>query len=120
MKEADEIADANARKASSKAKECYDQRANSSVLQPGDRVLVRNLLKFFGPGKLRSHWEDKIHVIVRCLSEDIPVYQVCPANGGGRIVLYIVIYSFLVTIYCHKNLHHQLLQSRIVKQLLNT
>ena len=55
MKEAYEIADANAHKASSKAKEYYDQRANSSVLQPGDRVFVRDLLRFSGPGKLRSH-----------------------------------------------------------------
>ena len=61
MKEAYEIADAKARKASSKAKEYYDQLANSSVLLPGDRVLVRNLHKCSGPGKLRSHWEDKIH-----------------------------------------------------------
>eukprot|EP00794_Sanderia_malayensis_P000990 gene990-303_t len=31
-----------------------------------------------GPGKLRSHWERKIHYVVKRLSDESPVYQVVP------------------------------------------
>ena len=85
MQDAYELANTNAKQASSKAKEYYDRKANSSVLQTGDRVLVRNLGRFSGPGKLRSHWESKIHVVVRRMSNDGPVYQVRPEGDKGRL-----------------------------------
>ncbi|KAF0046076.1 hypothetical protein F2P81_002605 [Scophthalmus maximus] len=37
-----------------------------------------------GPGKLRSHWEDTIHTVVRQVSKDIPVYELRPEKGEGR------------------------------------
>ena len=37
-----------------------------------------------GPGKLRSHWEERIHVVVSRKGEDSPVYEVKPEHGPGR------------------------------------
>lgn len=66
-----------------KGKRAYDRRVCSSELHPGDRVLVRNLSKRAGPGKLRSHWEEKIYVVVTRKGTDSPVYTVKPEARGG-------------------------------------
>ena len=41
-----------------------------------------------GPGKLRSHWEDRVHVVVSRKGDDSPVYEVKPevGSGGNRIL----------------------------------
>ncbi|KAK3721270.1 hypothetical protein QZH41_002027 [Actinostola sp. cb2023] len=67
-----------------RAKQHYDKRIRSSVLEPGDRVLVRNLTPRGGPGKLRSYWEKDIHVVVRRKSPESPVYDLRPEGGRGR------------------------------------
>lgn len=36
-----------------------------TVLKQSDRVLVRNIKQRGGPGKLRSHWEEQIHVVLK-------------------------------------------------------
>ena len=64
MKEAYQIAQQNAKKTAERDREYYNKRVSGGVLQPGDRVLVRNLIERGGPGKLRSHWEHVIHVVV--------------------------------------------------------
>ena len=51
-----------------KNKETAEVRYNNShmiacSLRPGDRVLVRNVKRFQGPGKLRSYWEDQIYIV---------------------------------------------------------
>ena len=85
MQEAYEIAAANAKKRTDRGKKYYDQKAKNVVLEPGDRVLVRNLGERGGPGKLRSFWEERVHVIVRRISKKLPVYEVKPENGKGRV-----------------------------------
>ena len=88
MSEAYELASKRANEGSDRAKQRYDHHVRSSVLQPGDRVLVRNLSERGGPGKLRSHWEDRIHVVISRKGGDSPVYEVKPeiGPGGARIL----------------------------------
>lgn len=61
MEQAYSIANENAKKAAEKGKRHYDTKVRSSVLQPGERVLVQNLTPRGGPGKLRDYWEDTVH-----------------------------------------------------------
>ena len=68
---------------SAKGKKQHDKKATYSTLEPGDRVLIRNLTERGGPGKLRSHWEDVIHIVVD-RKPDSPVYEVKPETGNGR------------------------------------
>lgn len=82
MQDAYRVVQQNTQKASSKGKVQHGKRMGSVVLQPGDRVLVRNLKERGGPGKLRSYWEDQIHVTVRRMGENSPVYQVRPENSN--------------------------------------
>ena len=83
MQEAYSLASKSATKSSMRGKRNYDKRMRSSALQMGDRVLVRNLTPRGGPGKLRSFWEDKIHVVVARKGEGSPVYDVRPESSEG-------------------------------------
>ncbi|KAL6465913.1 hypothetical protein MHYP_G00260460 [Metynnis hypsauchen] len=84
MQEAYEVARENARKSAERGKRNHDKKVRSSVLQEGDRVLVRNMTPRGGTGKLRNHWEERIHKVVRQVTKDVPVYQVVPEQGKGR------------------------------------
>lgn len=84
MKEAYEIAREGVRKSGERSKKNYDKRLRSTMLTPGDRVLVRNLTPRGGTGKLRNHWEDTIHIVVRRVKDDLPIYEVQPEQGKGR------------------------------------
>ena len=67
----------------SKSKAYYDRRLNFTELREGDRVLVRNLTPRGGPGKLRSHWEDQVYVVV-CRKGTGPVYEVRREDHVGK------------------------------------
>uniref|UniRef100_A0A7N9AYF5 Gypsy retrotransposon integrase-like protein 1 n=1 Tax=Mastacembelus armatus TaxID=205130 RepID=A0A7N9AYF5_9TELE len=84
MEEAYAIANENAKKAAEKSKRRYDTKVRSSVLLPGERVLVKNLTPRGGPGKLRDYWEEVIHTVVRQIGPDLPIYEVRPEKGKGR------------------------------------
>ena len=84
MQQAYDIVRENVRKATERNKRNYDGKVRSSLLCPGDRVLVRNLTPRGGTGKLRNHWEDSVHVVLRQMGEGIPVYEVKPEQGRGR------------------------------------
>lgn len=84
MLNAYEIVNKNAKKSTERGKQNYDKKAKSSVLEEGDRVLVRNMTPRGGTGKLRSHWEDCIHKVVRQVNKDLPIYEVVPEQGKVR------------------------------------
>ena len=83
MAEAYALARQNIFKSAGEGKKQYDRKVRFSKLQPGDRVLVRNLSERGGPGKLRSHWEQAVHIIVEQKS-DLPVYEVTPEGRKGK------------------------------------
>lgn len=85
MQEAYKKAKRSIDKNSAKGKARHDRGFGSAVLKAGDRVLVRNLSERGGPGKLRSYWEDRIHTVVRRMSDDSPVYQVKPEGKPGKL-----------------------------------
>lgn len=84
MQEAYEITTANAKKCAEKSKRNYDSKVGSSVLHEGDRVLVRNLTPRGGTGKLRNHWEDCVHKVIRQVGKDMPIYEVISEQGKAR------------------------------------
>ena len=63
MENAYNLASKKSQESGARAKEYYDRKLRSSVQQPNDRVLVCNLSEQGGPGNLRAHWEDQIHLL---------------------------------------------------------
>ena len=83
MKEAYSLAAKNNLQYTVAGKKQYDKKVRFSSLQPGDRVLVRNLSERGGSSKLRSYWEQQIHVVVGQRG-NLPVYEVRPEGQTGK------------------------------------
>lgn len=85
MYEAYQLRKQKAEKNSASGKAQYDKKAKGTILQPDDRVLIRNVKERGGSGKLRSYWEDDIYKIIRQKSDEIPVYDVdIPESGEEK------------------------------------
>ena len=83
MEEAYSIASKNAEKSSERGKKSRDRKISKPLLV-GDRVLVRNNKSPGGPAKLKSYWEDQIHIVTKRMGNDMPVYEVKSEDGCGR------------------------------------
>ena len=69
-----------------KNKDIQHRNSSSRVLlslQPGDRVLVRNISQRGGTGKMRDFWEDQVHVIVSRIGDNGVVYKVKQEDEGN-------------------------------------
>lgn len=77
------LAAKNILKSTAAGKKQYDRKVRFSSIQPGDRVLVRDLSERGGPGKLRSYWEQQMHVVVG-QEGNLPVFQVRPEGRSGK------------------------------------
>ena len=84
MEEAYRIASKAAHTRAAQGKQQYDKKVRSSVLEPGDRVLVKHLTPCWGPGKLRSYWEQQVYKVISRMGADSPVYKVEPEGKKGK------------------------------------
>ena len=80
MKQACDIA----KKSSDSNQQNYDKRIHGVDLKCDGRVLVRNMSERGGTGKLRSHWEEKVHIVVKC-HPGIPVFDVRREDRTGKV-----------------------------------
>ena len=65
------------------------KRLRSSILLSGDPVLLLNASVWGGTGKLRSFWEDKVHIVFETSGESPVLYRVQAENypnGKTRIL----------------------------------
>ena len=83
LKESYRIATEKAAKIALKNKTRFDKHVTASDLEPGDRVLVRNV-RIRGKHKISDKWEPTVHVVVR-RAGTLPVYTVKPETGDGPL-----------------------------------
>ena len=88
MTQAYEIANRQSMQRTSKDVERHNaKRLTASILFPWDRVLVRNRSGREGTGKLRSFWEDKVHIVLEAYGENPVLHRVQAGNNlNGRTI----------------------------------
>lgn len=83
LQNAFELAAAAADKTHQRNKRSHDKRVVPQMLEPGDRVLLKNLgLK--GKHKLQSRWSAVPYEVVEKVP-NLPVYKIRPENGKGSL-----------------------------------
>ena len=61
------------------------KRLRASIILPGDRVLVLNMLRWGVIGELRSFWEDKVHIVLETYGENPVLHRVqAESDPNGR------------------------------------
>lgn len=83
LKESYDVAMRNAQKLAERNKARFDKCVSESVLEVGDRVLVRNV-RIRGKHKLADKWESKVYVVVKRV-DNLPVYIVRPETKDGPL-----------------------------------
>jgi chromosome segregation ATPase len=102
MEQAHQIASKKASKASTKGTRQFDKKARAVLLEPGDRVLVRNLRETGGPGKIRANWEKDIYIVTQQKGTNVPVLKSNENRDLEHRAYCIVIFCFHVHIYVMK------------------
>ena len=64
-------------------KKNYDKLSKADTLEVGDTVLV-HVPAFKGCHKIQNRWENREYVVQELPYPDVPVYVVCPMDGGGH------------------------------------
>lgn len=83
LEESYKLAMSNAAKTAHKNKTRFDRRVIASDLEPGDRVLVRNV-RIRGKHKISDKWESTVHIVVN-RAGTLPVYTVKPEVSDGPL-----------------------------------
>lgn len=82
MQVAYDIAVSTAKRAGEQSKKRYDAKVREVKLEPGDRVLLKNVA-FQGKHKLANHWGEFVYVVLEHPNETIPVFVVRKEDGTG-------------------------------------
>jgi hypothetical protein len=86
LKEAKILANRQITLKASKRKARHDTKAKEASLRSGTKVLVRN--RVIGRNKIQDTWNAVPYVVLRRVSDENHVYEVCPVDrkGGKKIV----------------------------------
>ena len=79
-----EVAEANTSDSRTGQKEQYDKKVRGAFLAEGDRVLIK-CVGFKDTHKIADRWSNDVYKVVRQPSQDIPVFEVKPETGPGRV-----------------------------------
>ena len=74
------VANREARRQSKRHKRRYDLRVRDAKIQPGDRVLIRNV-GLQGKNKLADRWNKDVYIVLSQPNPSIPVFQVKREHG---------------------------------------
>ena len=84
LEHAYKLADDHISKHQAQGKRFYDKKARAATVRVGDRVLVRKV-RFDGTHKLCDKWEKDVHLVINQPDVNIPVFEVQPENGVGKV-----------------------------------